>query len=187
MTKEEYRERIKLLPHYVGEAQSKSQIRKLPLTKPGDIFWVTMDETAYVVNAKAKGDLSFTELDMNATLSTGMTIYDLNHTIISKEPLFDFGNEEARQNLSQQLNDWFDKHIGNTFFLLYGRDCNYFTLFKKEYLPIDEICILECIANCGDLISMDFTDEAIEVWVRTETNPAELLYLFPCDTIIEKI
>lgn len=189
------KEALSKLPGYRGEVTSKNQIRQLPDVEPGQIFWVSGDGKAYVVAEKDRKKMTIKALDENATVSTGITLYDMNVGIISKEPMFDFTNEEEVGKLKQRLWEWFNEDTTDKYYLLYGRNIHYLTLFNvgerkeggsSELVQKCELdVIMDCVENIGGLISMDFnTTEgqlAIEIWIRTPDSPAELLYLFPYD------
>ena len=84
--------------------------------------------------------------------------------------------------MQENLGSWLEK-ISNEFLLFFGRDLNYFSLFKqKDGLTVR--LLLDVIASVGKLISMDFNEDAVEVWIRTPESKAELLYLIPFDNAI---
>lgn len=184
---------LEKLPGYRGEVNSKNQIRQLPDVEAGQIFWVNSDGKAYLVAEKDRKKMTIKALDETATVSTGITIFDMNKGIISKEPLFDFNNEEQTLALKTRLWEWFNEETTDQFYLLYGRDINYLTLFqikeREEFdalVPKSELDLLmDSLGNVGKLISMDFNTSdgelSVEIWLRTPSNPAELLYLFPYD------
>ena len=188
MTTEQFKEKLKQFPQYRGEIASRNQARQLPTgLAVGDIFWINNEDKAQIVIDKGKKDLVFTDLDMNATVSTGMTIYDLNKSIVSKEPLFVFGDNDETYAMQQKVEEWFGK-TRNTYYLLYCRDINYLTLFGRDNTQmVNQITLFECIAGAGDLISIDFNDEALEIWIRTENEPALVMYLLPFDNGLVEI
>lgn len=182
---------LSLLPQYRGEVSSKNNIRMLPNLKRGEIFWVSMDHGAYVVadtdENKGKTRVVIKKLDENATISTGMTIFDMNKGIISKEPLLDWEDKENITKLAKRLCDWFNED-GDSFYLLYGRDIHYVTLFNSMTTRSKENFLYELkgiLSEVGDIISLDFDNiegaHSVEIWVRTADSPAELLYLMPFD------
>lgn len=132
---------IKKLGGYRGEVQSKNTIRQLPDVRIGEIFWVSMDEKAYIVADKDKKKITLKALDENASISTGMTIFDMNKDIISKEPLFDWEDEEAISTLKEQLDNWFNTETEDQFYLLYGRDLHYITLLNATNRAKQEMVI----------------------------------------------
>lgn len=187
--KERRKNAIMSLPQFRGEVPSKNTIRSLPNVQVGQIFWVDLDDQAFVVSAIEGKKCTIRPLDENATVSTGITIFEMNKNIVSKEPEFDFADAEAAEALTQNILKWFNQDCPpNTYYLLYGRDIHYVTLFKTpdgEATPLSAIELLRTIAEVGHLISMDFNTETgapcIEIWVRTDKSKAELLYLMPYD------
>lgn len=191
---EKKKEALKQLPNYRGEVQSRNNIRQLPNTKVNDIYWVEMDKKPYVVAAKDKQKITIKALDENASISTGMTIYDLNHNIVAKESLFDWNNEEAVKELDEKVQKWFEEEVkDNQYFLFYGRDIHYLTLFKRSGNPVNLLeNIKESIEEFAELISIDLNttedkEKKLEIWVRTPYNDAELLYFFPYDAGISEL
>lgn len=182
-------EAVKKLPRFRGEVPSKNVIRNLPEVTAGEIFWVTGDNKAYLVAEKDGRKLTIKALDETATISTGMTIFEMNKSIVSKEPIFDWENTEDLFTLSNRIKEWFnDPEIKDQFFLLYGRDIHYVSLinFESGVMNDDGLAIInETLSAVGDLISMDFNtsdgEYSIEIWIRTANSKAELLYLFPYD------
>lgn len=194
---------IEKLSGYRGEVQSKNTIRQLPDVRIGEIFWVAMDEKAYIVADRDKKKITIKALDENASISTGMTIFEMNKGIISKEPLFDWTDEKAVAALKEQLDRWFNTETDDSVYLLYGRDLHYITLLnvvgrakqemtiKKSVITSDLAAILkEALDAIGDVISFEFNvkdQKSIEIWIRTSNSLAELLYLFPYDNGIVDI
>lgn len=185
---------LALLPQYRGEVISKNNIRLLPNLRRGEIFWVNMDHGPYVVADVApdkKGNIRVVikKLDETATLSTGMTIFDMNKGIVAKESLMDWNDKETIEPLAKRLCEWFSED-GDSFYLLYGRDIHYVTLFNSVTTRSKDNFLYELkgiLSEVGDIISLDFdclgdeSQHCVEIWVRTPDSPAELLYLMPFD------
>lgn len=183
---------LSLMPQYRGEVLSKNNIRMLPNLKRGEIFWVSMDHAPFVVadvdlDKKGHTRVVIRKLDETATISTGMTIFDMNKGIIAKEALLDWNDKEVIEPLAKRLCEWFSED-GDSFYLLYGRDIHYVTLFNS-YTTRDKSNFLYelkgILGEVGDIISLDFDNiegsHSVEIWVRTADSPAELLYLMPFD------
>lgn len=184
---------LEKLGSYRGTVASKNSIRKLPNVKKGEVFWVELDHCAYVVADKDKEKIALKALDENASLSTGITIFEMNKAIVSKEPLFDKNDEKAKDILVTNFEEWVLNNHQN-FYVLYGRDIHYVTLFDYSTGEVSDKMyksLEECISDIGDLISMDFSKEGeeakIEIWIRTQDSLAELLYFFPGDKIVVKV
>lgn len=181
---EKIHERIKELPQYRGEVITKNNIRNLKEVSKGEIFWVSSENKAYVVSDKDKKKIELKALDETATISTGLTIYDMNKAIISKEPTLDLSKGTVMNKLIDSLMDWFGKRLA-TYYLAYGRDVHYVTMFKNSasnsFNEASAQLVVDTIAAVGDIISMDYEEDRIEVWIRTKDSKAELIYIMPYD------
>ena len=185
---------LALLPQYRGEVISKNNIRMLPNLRRGEIFWVNMDHGPYVVasvdlDKGGRTRVVIKKLDETATISTGMTIFDMNKGIVAKELLLDWSDKENIERLAKRMCEWFSED-GDSFYLLYGRDIHYVTLFNSmTFRPKDNFLyeLKGILSEVGDIISLDFdclgdeSQHCVEIWVRTGDSPAELLYLMPFD------
>ena len=111
----------------------------------------------------------------NAGLSLGL--YDLNKQIIAQLP------ELADLNKAIQTIDALHEMYRNKYYMLYGKEISYFTLFKliePQYFAQE---VLDCLRNVGKIKAID-PDEpgtAVEIWVETDDGPT-CLYLFPYDS-----
>jgi hypothetical protein len=77
----------------------------------------------------------------------------------------------------------------NKYFMLYGKEISYFTVFKiiePQYLGED---VLSCCLNVGPVKVMDLTEagDAVEIWVQPENDEPTCLYLFPYDSGIVQV
>lgn len=181
---EKVHERIKELPQYRGEVITKNNIRNLKEVSKGEIFWVSSENKAYVVSDKDKKKIELKALDETATISTGLTIYDMNKAIVSKEPTLDLSKGTIMNKLIDGLMDWFGKRLA-TYYLAYGRDVHYVTMFKNSasnsFNEASAQLVVDTIAAVGDIISIDYEDDRIEIWIRTKDSKAELIYIMPYD------
>ena len=195
LVRERRKEAVQALPQYMGEVSSKNQLRRMSGLAVGQIYWVSLDEEAWVVAEMNETESTLRKLDENASISTGLSIYDMNKTMVAQEPLFDFSDKDAINKLTDDVLNWF-KTTGAEYFLMYGRTLHYFTLFKREddggcAFERDGECaeaflvLIEMIETVGDLISIDFntieSEKCLEIWIRTDKSLAEQLYLFPYD------
>ena len=106
-----------------------------------------------------------------------MGIYDMNKQIIAQMPeLSDLTN--ARQAISELQ----EIHHYDTYFMLYGKEISYFTLFKLDDPKYFANEVIACLKNVGVIKAVDLTEanDATEIWVETENGPT-VLYLFPYD------
>lgn len=185
---EKVHERIKELPQYRGEVITKNNIRNLKEVSKGEIFWVSSENKAYVVSNKDKKKIELKALDETATISTGLTIYDMNKSIISKEPTLDLTKGTVMNKLIDDVINWFNNTAAHgQYWLAYGRDIHYITLFhfdthNYKMTPEKAEKIVRILAETGDLISIDPQEDRLEIWVRTKDSLAELIYLFRYDS-----
>lgn len=111
-----------------------------------------------------------------------MGIYDMNKQIISQMPnLTDWDRVETA------LLD-FDKKWHNDYYMLYGKEISYFTVFKiKEQIAFGRE-VIDVIKNVGAVKAIDPTEnaDAMEVWVIYDGEPT-CLYLFPYDSGIVEV
>ena len=180
------KEAIATLPHYRGEVPSKNTIRNLPNVLPGEIFWVSMDHKPYVVADRDGKKITLKALDETASVSTGLTIFDMNKRLVAKEPVMDLNAPGVHGELTAKIIDWLADNTDTKVFLMYGRDLHYVSLFVKDGEIANAETIIEMASEVGELISMDFDtgvagEHCIEIWVRTADSDAELMYFFPYD------
>ena len=180
------KEAIKKLPQYRGEVMTKNNIRNLKDLQVGSIFWVESEEKPFIVEQKNGKKITIKVLDEEASISTGITIFEMNKRMIAEEPLFDWNNAELVEKLNKQVAEWIVK-TGNTHYMLYGVELNYLTLFKAKAEVDGEAWvkeIFEQIGCIGAVISLEVdanSGDKVEIWIRTNDSAAELLYLFPYD------
>lgn len=105
-----------------------------------------------------------------------MGLYDMNKQIIAQLPdVTDWDRVEAL------LNDFYNIHH-NVYYMMYGKEISYFTLFKvNEPLMFGDV-VMDCIPNVGVVKAVDITEnnDAVEIWVMQD-DEATCLYLFPYD------
>lgn len=112
-----------------------------------------------------------------------MGIYDMNKQIISQLPILeDF--DKAMDDIQTLYETYHNKY-----FMLYGKEISYFTVFKiiePQYLGED---VLECCLNVGLVKAMDLTEagDAVEIWVQPQDGEPTCLYLFPYDSGIVQV
>lgn len=110
-------------------------------------------------------------------------LYDLNKQIISQLPaLTDFSN--AITNVRKLHEKYWNKY-----YMMYGKEISYFTLFEVCGLNDFGQDIIDCCANVGTIKSMDMTEteDAIEIWIQPEETEPTCLYLFPYDSGLVKV
>ena len=105
-----------------------------------------------------------------------MGLYDMNKQIIAQLP--DLDNLEEKTDLV----DTFHEDWNNEYYMLYGREISYFTVFKVTDPSVFASIIFECVQNIGVVKAFDLTEaeDAIEIWVMYNDEPT-CLYFFPYD------
>lgn len=151
-----------------------SQIRYTPLE--GEIMQNTADGKFYIWK-----DDSWMLINMDSS-GVSMGLYDMNKQIIAQLP---------------ELTDLEDKHytisnlhakFNNNYYMLYGKEISYFTLFKVIDSTYFSNEVIDCLRNIGTIKAIDSTEtqDAIEIWVENENNPT-CLYLFPYDSGVVQV
>lgn len=99
-----------------------------------------------------------------------LDIYSLNKQIVAQFPVFD---EETWLGAKAVIEDWYNK-IDSDYFMLYGREINYFTIFHKkdentEFSTMYE-AIRECYNNVGEVHAVNPSEDgsAIEIWAEVQ-------------------
>ena len=138
--------------------------------KEGTIMQHSVDDKYY-----AWKDGSWHEVKMEGA-NLELNLYDMNKQIIAQLPdLIDWDRvEETLKN--------FDIDWHNKYYMLYGKEISYFTVFKiKEHIAFARE-VVDVIKNVGIVKAIDLTEaaDAIEVWVIYNNEPT-CLYLFPYD------
>lgn len=148
-----------------------------------------------------EGDIVYVESEQRYRVLTGgiwkeinvqsdgfkLGLYELNQSIISQlKPL---NEKELRE--AKELFNSFVKDTNNCFYMLYGKEISYFTLFgKTEHLINIELdkdinfgtAALDCLNYLGTIQSVHTSDDgAIECWVKTKEDLTTCLYFFPYD------
>ena len=115
-------------------------------------------------------------------------LYDMNKQIIAQLPdLTDWDRvEETLKN--------FDIDWHNKYYMLYGKEIGYFTLFMRDSYNWEieslDLAVMECLINVGPIYSIELTagKDAIEIWVKdTQQDLLTCMYLFPYDNGIVRI
>ena len=130
-------------------------------------------------------------------MEASVSLYELNRSIIKQQGPLEEKDIKLKMNILKEFSNTFGKY-----YLLYGREINYFTLFVKDEnweLESLDLGVIECLNNIGTIYSIEYTKEkdAIEIWIEVETETSTdtekseklitCMYLFPYDTGIVKI
>ena len=150
-----------------------SQIRYEP--QDGEIVINTVDDGYYIYK-----DGNWMKINVeNSGLNLGL--YDLNKQIIAQLPIL---SDEELSNKKTVINQLHEK-FNNEYYMLYGKEMSYFTLFKLKDPSRFGDEVVECLGYLdGDVKCIDMTEpeDAIEIWVQNGTEEPTCLYLFPYDT-----
>ncbi len=151
-----------------------SQIRYTP--QEGEIIQNSIDNKFYIYK-----DNNWMLINMESS-GINMGLYDMNKQIISQLPILT--DLEDKKNVINSLHEKFD----NNFYMLYGKEISYFTLFQMIDANYFGSEVIECLKNLGSIKAIDLTDtqDAIEIWVEYE-NESTCLYLFPYDSGVVRV
>ena len=111
-----------------------------------------------------------------------INLYELNKQIVSQLPAFEDSQWEGAKKVFE---DW-SKFRYNEYFMLYGREISYFTIFKRvsnngEFKNLFE-ALKACLEHIGTVHGCDIVNDnsALEIWVNTN-GEMTCLYLFEYD------
>jgi hypothetical protein len=141
-----------------------------------------------------EGEWIIIEENMEQLMPSPMQLYELNKQFVSQLPPL---SDQDLQDRKEMVDNWVNEDV--EFYLLYGREISYFTLFqrsKDENITesVSDI-LLECLAGLGQVVSMDVLTEleepTIEIWVKIAVEGQEedfvtVLYLFDYTKGVEK-
>lgn len=141
----------------------------------GETAYVKKDKKGYVYH-----EGKWVPVDTDGS-GLKMNLYEINKSIISQmDPL----TEEALDYLKKDIN----KNLTGDYYLLYGKEISYFTLFEKRHVVTDMLkneslgdMVLECLNSFDKIYSYEIKDDekVIEIWVHnSDNNLATVLYLF---------
>lgn len=105
------------------------------------------------------------------------SLYELNKSMFNNKPNMDWRKVE------NVIKKWNPK---GTYFLMYGKEIGYFTLFKRDDNSTEKFheVFKDCLSSVGDLKACDVTEneDGIEIWIKTkDTQTITCLYLFNYD------
>ena len=122
-------------------------------------------------------------------MDASIELYELNRSIIEQQGILDADVLAEKF----ELINIFATNTKNDFYMLYGREINYFTVFVKHEkweLETLALAVTECLANIGSVYSIEVTAEkdAVEIWVKDiHQDLLTCMYLFPYDGGIVRI
>lgn len=119
----------------------------------------------------------------SASGEVSMSLYEMNRQLINQLPDY---NKEAWSGAKEILREYVEKQPLRSYYMMYGRELNYFTVFHKEdgaeFTNLFD-AVKVCLDSVGTVRSFDFDGEAaIEIWIKPEVaSTVTCLYLFPYD------
>ena len=151
-----------------------SQVNFTPID--GEIMQNSADDKFYVWK-----DENWHEVKMENS-GFEMGLYDMNKQIIAQLPtITDLAEKEEVINKLHQ--NW-----GNYYYMLYGKEISYFTLFEMGAANQFGLTVIDCLKSIGPIKAIDLTEleDAVEIWVISNDEPT-CLYLFPYDSRVVKV
>ena len=150
-------------------------LKALQFHGEGETAYVESDKKGYIYH-----DGKWVEIKTDGS-GLSMNLYEINKSIISQlEPLTD----ETLEYLKKDI----DKGLTGDYYLLYGKEISYFTLFERRHIVTDMLkneslgdMVLECLKSFEKVYSYEFKDDegVVEIWVHNQNNNlATVLYLF---------
>ena len=116
-----------------------------------------------------------------AGINSGLTLLELNRSLIKQMGPMDL--EAVLEDHIKEINDWKNK-TGNQFYMLYGKEISYFTLFNINSNQTETLgeAVFDCLSSIGPIFSFSQETDGIEIWAEPiETNEVTIFYLFPYD------
>lgn len=170
------KENLSNSPRFRGSFTSKI-IKALPNCKEGETVFNT-DTQKGMIYKKGKWE----EIRMDGQ-GLNMNLYDLNKSIVAQLPDITDFNEKI------ELINEFYQTSNNQYYMLYGKEISYFTLFAEQddfngdNVQSLGINVIDCLSAFKSVKSIDYTEnkDAIEIWVSDEENNVTCLYFFPYD------
>lgn len=154
-------------------------LKKIKNHKDGELFYVKDEKQGYVWNDAVQ---DYIKVDQNLTSNgkLNMNLYEINKSII--------GQMEPLNNLDD-LKDTINSLFTGDYYLLYGKELSYFTLFQRMRLtdcPQGNLGeeVIDCLKAFEKVYSFEVIKEedevkSIEIWVHNkDNNLASVLYLF---------
>lgn len=166
-------------------------LKALPNHTPGEVAQVEDEQANYIYIDDEKGWVPY----KTSIESDGLKInlYELNKSIISQLPVF---NDNAWNASEKIINDWISDQLNQEkkprYFMLYGRDISYFTVFRRVSAGADYenffTGLKDLLKDIGDVKAIDPVKDgsAIEIWIRyidedSKFDDIVCLYLFNYD------
>ena len=154
-----------------------SQIRYTP--QEGEIIQSTVDKKLYIYK-----DGNWMTINMDSS-GINVGLYDMNKQIIAQLP--ELTDDEINIKKVEVINN-LHNIFKNSFYMLYGKELSYFTLFNIIRADSFGDEVVNCLINVGVIKAIDFAEpkDAVEIWVEDDNGPT-CLYLFPYDNGLVKV
>lgn len=155
----------------------------------GEVIYVQDTQETYIVNDDGEIVLLSTVADSNATGGLNLPLYEVNKAVVSQLPTY---TEADISETKSHINSWRDE-IFNGFYMLYGKEISYFTVFSANSADYDVNTlgdgVIECLEAIGEIKSIDRVPDnsAFEIWVANPEGVTTCLYLFPYDNGIVRM
>lgn len=155
------------------------------LTYPGqegDVANIIMEDGSLRPAIFRNGEFLFMSNKVEANdEGLSLNLYDLNKQVVGQLPCLDVDGLKA----AVEVINNFHKEKNNCFYMLYGKEISYFTLFQNNITQAEADLgteVINCASAVGMIVSIEPTEDksAIEVWVKQEDD-ATCMYLFPYD------
>lgn len=152
---------------------TEAEIYAIPDPQNDDIAYAVDTSQAYCYK-----DDHWMNVTQDAEFNVHMSLYDMNKQIVAQLPTLT-GKEIMDKLIGVNT---LHEHFKNNYYMLYGKEISYFTLFKIEDAHNFPADVLECLDNIGEIKAIDSTaaGDALEIWVLCN-DEAVCLYLFPYD------
>lgn len=115
-------------------------------------------------------------------MDVNMSLYELNRSIVTQQGPMD---DDTLNDILREVTN-FLWSTENEFFMLYGKEINYFTIFRKGWKYEDSFstAFKDTLSNVGTIYSISLTEQkdAYEIWVKTQDDLVTCMYLFPYDS-----
>lgn len=161
----------------------KESILSLPRPEVGEMAYATDTEEYLVYTEEGWQTPNLSEVQENGIR---MPVYELERSIAMSKPECDL--KLAKQNILALR-----EITKANFYMLYGKECSYFTLFRFnnenwDYFDFSH-GVVDCLHDIGKIKYCELTEnqDAVEIWVDHEELGATGLYLFPYDNGIVQV
>lgn len=150
-------------------------LEALPNHADGEVAYCEEEQSYYVYQDGWRK----VEATMDEEHGLQLNLYDLNKQVISQLKPF---TDEQIDSLQTAISIWRSTNIGK-YFLLYGKEISYFTLFERDDENTDEpfaSVVIDCLKAFDCIKEYEVNENAVEIWVENK-GEVTVLYLFNYD------